>query len=315
MILLAPLQGYTDFIFRNVYARHYTGLDVAVSPYISLINGIKGYPLLAKDVLPVNNTSMPVIPQVIGNDPEYFIQMAAVLYDWGYNRLNWNMGCPIRSTVNKKKGAGLLPFPALVRDILEKTLPHIQGKLSIKLRLGYHSTAEIYQMIPVLNDFPLECIIIHPRTGRQMYEGEIHHDVLEDCLPLIRHKVVYNGDIVSLRDFNNIKTRYPSISQWMIGRGIFANPLLPAAIKGEAPISETDARKRLLSLILELYEASRPYRNEEQLVSKAKNFWKLFSLGFSNPAHVFGLIAHASSMAEIIPLTERIIHEQMLAGN
>jgi tRNA-dihydrouridine synthase len=200
----------------------------------------------------------------------------------------------------------------MVRDILERTLPLIQGKLSVKMRLGYYSDDEILEMIPVLNDFPLDYIIIHPRTGLQMYEGNIRHARLQECLPLIKHDVVYNGDITSLKDFKNIKMKYPSIQQWMLGRGIFCDPLLPARIKGETTITPEIAVQRFQYFIDDLYAESRKFRNEAQLVRKIKNFWKLFSMGFSDHDKVFGVIAHASSFVEIEHLTKKLLTEEKL---
>ena len=85
MIYLAPLHGYTDYIFRNVYVQYFNGIDIAISPFVSLTHGTKVNPRKVKDLLPENNTLMPVIPQILGNDSQLFIQMSDFLYNWGYN--------------------------------------------------------------------------------------------------------------------------------------------------------------------------------------------------------------------------------------
>jgi len=310
MIILAPLQGYTDFIFRNVYNRHYTGIDIAVSPFISLVHGEKGIPRIARDVLPENNHSMPVIPQILGNSPKHFIKMAEFIYKWGYKQINWNMGCPVKNVTRKKRGSGLLPFPELVREILEKVIPNIPQSLSVKIRLGLNKTDEIYQLIPVLNDFPLDNIIIHPRIGNQMYEGDIYHDVLKKCLPLIKHEIIYNGDIFSLADYQEIKNKYPTIKKWMIGRGVFYNPLLPAFIKGTpVPIVEKND-EHFLSFLLDLYKELQIFINNDRVIFKIKDLWKLFSKRFSEPDKVFNKIAHANTMEEITRITKMIIKEE-----
>ena len=312
MIFLAPMQGYTDFIFRNVYSRYYTGVDIAVSPFISLIDGKTNVPRVAKDVLPANNRAMPVIPQILGNNPEQFIAMAKKLAEWGYNSLNWNMGCPVKNTTRKKRGSGLLPHPGLVREILEEIIPNIPQRLSVKVRLGLIDTDEIYQLIPVLNDFPLEYVVIHPRVGIQMYEGKVYHDVLTDCLPLLKQEVVYNGDIYTLADYRAVEKKYPSIQKWMIGRGVLYNPLLPAIIKGKQLPSNDENVEIFLSFLLDLYSELQIYKNEEQLMPKVKDFWKLFSKRFVRADHVFSQISHTMSIDEVIVLTKKLIAEEMM---
>ena len=79
---------------------------------------------------------MPVIPQILGKEPELFIQMAHFLQDLGYDELNWNLGCPVKSIANNKRGSGMLPHPDLLRSILDKIIPAIGSQLSVKIRLG-----------------------------------------------------------------------------------------------------------------------------------------------------------------------------------
>ena len=312
MIYLAPLQGYTEYIFRNVYSRHYTGIDIAVSPFISLVHGVKINPRIAKDVLPSNNHLMPVIPQILGNNPEHFIRMCEFLYKLGYNQINWNMGCPVKNITRKKRGSGILPYPELVREILDKVIPNIPQSLSVKIRLGLNNENEIAQLIPVLNDFPLENIIIHPRIAKQMYEGNINHEIFQKNIPLIKHEIIYNGDIFTFKDFVTIKNKYPTIKKWMIGRGVFYNPLLPSLIKGEKMPDIESFNKQFLNFTSDLYNELKIYRKVHTMVSIAKNYWKLFSKGFANSEEIFKHISHANSMEEITNLSPTLLSNRQL---
>lgn len=307
MIILAPLHGFTDFIFRNVYSRHFTGIDLAVSPFISLSHGDKVNPRVAKDVLPANNLTMPVIPQILGKEPESFIQLCKFLHNWGYNEINWNLGCPVKSIANKKRGSGLLPYPDLVKSILEKVVPDIQQQLSVKLRLGYFHTDEIYKIITVLNEFPLKNICIHPRIGTQMYEGEIHHDRFNEITRLTKHDIIYNGDIVDLDSFTNIKQKYPTISKWMIGRGIYYNPWLPEEIKTNQEIDKQSQSLQLKDFFFDLYQELSKYKTEKQTVNKIKDLWRLFSFIFDKREQVLNQISHSFSIAEIEKSTLSIL--------
>ncbi len=307
MIILAPLHGYTDFIFRNVYERHFSGIDLAVSPFISLTHGDKINPRKAKDVMPANNHQIEVVPQILGNEPDLFIQMCDFLNNWGYNEINWNLGCPVKNIANKKRGSGLLPFPDLLREILEKILPNIRQNLSIKIRLGYFNSDEIFKIIPVLNDFPLKSICIHPRIGTQMYEGEIHHDTFEKIIPFFKHELIYNGDIVNLESYRQIKKSHPKINKWMIGRGAFYNPFLPSEIKNNGK-TEVEYKKQILLLFFkDLYYELSVHKTELSCINKIKDLWQLFCEMYSNKEEVLEQILHSHSLSEISDVTEHII--------
>jgi len=310
MIILAPLHGFTDFIFRNVYSRHYEGIDFAVSPFISLSHCDRVNPRQAKDVLPANNDSMPVIPQILGKDADSFIQMAAFLKDWGYDHLNWNLGCPVKSIANKKRGSGLLPYPDLLRSILDAIIPCISQQLSLKIRLGYYSTDEIYKLIPVFNNYPLENICIHPRIGIQMYEGDVQHEILQSVIGAFKHEIVYNGDITSFEEFCSMQQKYPLVSKWMIGRGIFSNPLLPLHIKEGRVVENSNEKEQFRLFINDLIKELKIYKTESQTVNKMKDLWRLFSCGFENQTIVLNQIIHVQQLEEMIKISNRIIENE-----
>ena len=75
-LLSSPLQGFTDYRFRNAQQKYFGGIDTFYSPYIRL-NGklvIKGS--YERDILPENNDTLEVIPQIITNDAEEFLFVA-----------------------------------------------------------------------------------------------------------------------------------------------------------------------------------------------------------------------------------------------
>ena len=88
--------------------------------------------------------------------------------------------------------------------------------------------------MPVFNRYPLEKIIIHARTGRQMYEGTVDIDAFAESAALSAHPVVYNGDITGIVGFQYLVRRFPEVREWMIGRGAVADPFLPVRLRNPA---------------------------------------------------------------------------------
>ena len=231
MIYLAPIQGTTDRIYRNLFPAYFKGVDLAIAPFISSSKKMKPENKLLREFHPDINTGIPSIPQIMSSDPDDFTKLANALYDMGCGTVNWNLGCPFPMVVKKGRGAGMLCCPARIESFLEKTMPAIKPKLSIKIRIGLKYPDEVLHLIPIFNRYPLEELIIHPRTGAQMYEGEVDLDMFAQCLNLLKHRVVYNGDIDSFEKHEMLAKRFGSIKRWMIGRGLIGNPFLAEEIK------------------------------------------------------------------------------------
>jgi tRNA-dihydrouridine synthase B len=231
MIYLAPLQGMTDRIYRNLFPVYFKGVDLAIAPFISSSKKIKPENKLLRELSPDQNTGIPTIPQIMSSNPDDFRTIANTLYDIGHCEVNWNLGCPFPMVVKKGRGSGMLCYPDRIESFLEKTIPALKPQLSIKLRIGLTYSDDVLQLIPIFNRFPLSELIIHPRTGKQMYEGEVDLDMFEQCLSLAKHRVVYNGDIDSVEKYKMVAQRFGSVNGWMIGRGLLGNPFLAEEIK------------------------------------------------------------------------------------
>lgn len=316
MIYLAPLQGYTEVEFRQAWASFFTGIDVAVSPFIPLSESLVFKAKHLRDVMPDQNSRMPVIPQVLGNEPGKFIRLAHRLADLGYESVNWNLGCPKPSVARKQRGSGLLPFPEKLRIILEKIIPHLPLQLSIKTRLGFQSPDEFYDLIGVYNDFPLESLMIHPRIGAQMYEGEMYLEVLDQVIGEIRHPIVFSGDIVNVDFFEMLKKRYPVINHWMLGRGVLVNPFLPEILtKGVTQLNDETIRRRQYNFVDELYcEIKDKYRRERTILNKMKDFWSYFSRWFINDSEIFNRLSHINSLSEFMPEARRYLGQAQISS-
>ena len=275
MLILAPMQGLTELMFRKVYHNCFPGaLDLAISPFLSLTHGnLADAWKKIDDVLPeANQDSIPVIPQILGKEPVEFVELANRLHEIGYTEVNWNIGCPMRRVTAKHRGSGILPYPDEVRSILDYIMPRLRPALSVKMRLGLHSPDEIFNLIPILNDYPLLNITIHPRTGKQQYSGQVDLDTFEQTLPLLKHQVIYNGDLCTVADFRRLRQRFPKIQHYMIGRGILYDPLLPLKIKNNHP---ADLKATLLFVTALADEINQLPIREESRMRKTKEYWCL----------------------------------------
>jgi tRNA-dihydrouridine synthase B len=272
-IYLAPMRGVTDAVYRNAFDANFNGIDVMMAPFISSVKSTRINPKLLKDILPVNNTTGTLIPQILSKSPEEFIILSQAIFDLGYKTVNWNLGCPYPMVAKKRRGSGLLPFPEEIDAFLEKVLLAIPNHLSVKVRLGRYHKEELFTLMPILNRYSLAEVIIHPRTGEQMYTGQVDLEAFRICTHHCIHPLVYNGDIISLESFQHLKHTFPSVSAWMIGRGILANPFLAEIIRsGQTQIADPLCRMRAFHDTLYEQYAQKLY-GPSHLLNRMKGVW------------------------------------------
>ncbi len=295
-LLSSPLQGFTDFRFRNAFHRYFGGIDTFYSPYIKL-NGklvIKGS--YERDILPENNTTLEVIPQIITNDAEEFLFVANYVQQLGYKELNWNLGCPYPMVAKCGMGSGLISNTSQIEHILKRVHNETDIIVSMKMRMGYENASEILDVFPILEQYPIKNIAIHARIGKQLYKGGVDLDSFQKCLDTSKQKIYYNGDITSVEKFRMMQERFPSIDHWMIGRGLIADPFLPSMIKNNT----TEYPKNRF----EIFEAFHDeiYREYDAYLSgptpirmKMLGFWEYFSESFSNPQKTLKKIKKAGN--------------------
>lgn len=350
-LLLAPLRGITDWPFRQAIARHFPGFHEAVAPFINP-HKPGGRRLASKlaplaDLLPEHNQLLPVVPQLLDNHPESFLAMGKRLEDLGYCRLNWNMGCPAPMVTRKGRGAAMLAKPDEICTLLDSVLPRLSCRLSLKMRLGMSNSHEILALLPRLNGYPLEELIIHPRLGIQQFKGQPDLDGFAAALAASAHPVIYNGDINSLEDFQRLCGRFPQVSGWMIGRGAIARPALaeeilgnelsrkpltelpmqpfteqpvesPAKLAANASTKSTEFLPRLAAFHDELFAAyAEKLSGPGHLLGKMKQFWLYFIASFPEQERFLKTIVRTHSLARYQEVVRAIFasaanHERLL---
>ena len=278
---MAPLRGVTDAIFRSTYAAHFEGIDLAVAPFVTTHAGRRIKPVHVRDLQPRDNRRLPVIPQILTKTAADCITLADHLFDMGYTTINLNCGCPFPQVANKGRGSGLLCTPEALDRLLDTVLTHIPNRLSIKTRLGRWRADEIQAVMTVFNRYPLESVIVHPRTGLQMYAGAPDLAMFAWCLGHCRHPVVYNGDIRSPEDFQTLTRRFEGVAGWMIGRGLLADPFLPGRLKTGRRVAvaeKTDRFRRFHDALFERYRGR--LNGPGHVLDRMKGLWRYFAQGF-----------------------------------
>lgn len=309
ILIMAPMRGITTMYYRQAFVRHFQGLDIAMAPFIPTVRAERINPRLLKDLLPENNAGLPLIPQLIGNNAADFVHMAKALHELGYDEINWNLGCPHKPIRNKRRGSGLLPHPEMVDAFLDEVFRESSCRVSVKVRLGVSGKTDLLQLIPVLNKYPLSEVIIHPRTAEQMYDGKADLDAFEEAFTALAPPVCYNGDINGPAFFRMVQDRFPSITRFMLGRGLLSNPFLCEIIK-EGSSHSGNAVKRIAAFhedLLAAYETV--LHGDHPVLGKMKEFWTYQSLHLSNGAKMFKKLKKARMLSSYRSIVSEFLQE------
>ena len=310
---LGPFQGITDAPFRNVFKRHFGGIDKFYTPFFTGIHKEEhAKNLQGEEIDPHCNDVETLTPQILSTDADEILRFAKQCQQLGYREINLNMGCPFPRVANKKRGSGLLPYPDKVEAMLEGVFEHIGDmKFSVKCRLGYFSPDEIDAIIPIFNRFPLSELIIHPRIGKQLYKGEADVKQFKALIPYINAPLVYNGDIFSVDSFKRIREAVQPVEQFMLGRGVLANPFLAEEIKNGN--TSDDKTQRLHAYVLDLYDDRlRHAGGSPKVLGRMKELWSYLMNSFEEPQVVWRKIKKINALKEYEDAVEFIFKENAL---
>lgn len=278
---LAPLHGITHYLYRNCLVRHTTSIKTAITPFFSIQESAKLNLRKYKDLLPENNTTLEIIPQLIGNNPQHFLDTVEKLAQLGYTRFNWNLGCPVSQIVRKQRGCGLMPYPEKIEEVIRMVTEKTTYKISLKMRLGLKKSEESEEILKRMNYYPLDFIVLHPRLGIQQYEGTPDYDLFEKQMRLSKHRIIYSGDINSVKKFIELKHRFISVNDWMLGRGILQNPFLVEQIQanlGEISINTKPYSLRLFEFYKELVNTYLTHGTEKGTFAHLKELWHYLAI-------------------------------------
>lgn len=217
-IAFAPLQGYTDAVYRRAHWECVSGVDEYYTPFVRIEKGeVRRKDL--RDTDPAANEGVPTVPQVIARDGDEFARLCDALQSQGWSRIDLNIGCPFPMQVKAGRGCGLLQHPERVEEILREMQRRPEVTFSVKMRLGQESETEGLAVMPVINEMPLVHVTLHPRLGKQQYKGMADQEAFARFMEVCRHPMVYNGDWSG--EWPEANGQLKGV---MIGRGLLARP-------------------------------------------------------------------------------------------
>lgn len=304
---LAPMEGITGHIYRNAYEKYFHNIDKYFTPFIVPNQSLSLKTKELRDLLPENNKGLNIVPQILTNDSEGFILTANKLKQLGYDEINLNLGCPAGTVVSKRRGSGFLAYPEELDKFLDEIYKIKDMKISIKTRLGKEMPEEFYNLIEIYNKYPLEELIIHPRTREDFYGNIPNLKIFKEALSLSKHSICYNGDIFTTENYNEIVKEFSEIDKVMLGRGILANPGLIGEIKDNKFISK-EILKEFHDEIFENYTVL--LSEDKNAMYRMKELWGYMSHIFTDNKKYYKKIKKAQKAKDYREAVSKLFEEQ-----
>jgi tRNA-dihydrouridine synthase B len=308
-LYLAPLQGLTDWIFRESFTEHIGRFDKTFTPFVRVQSGEFYRPSQCNDLLPAHNNFQKPVPQFLGKSADSFKRFEEFCLEHQYTEANINMGCPFPMITGKRMGAGLLAHPAEMAQLLEGIFANTKLKISIKCRLGQERSEEFEELIPIFNNFPLEELILHPRVGKQQYKGEVDMDAFARYAPQLKHPVCYNGDILTVADVERVQALVPQVDRFMIGRGILQNPFLLAEIRKQ-DISQKEKAAMLRGFHLSIIEhCKQKYSGDLHFLKRLEEMWEYHAEAFEGGRKIYKQVKKSKNLVQYEAAVFKAINE------
>lgn len=294
-LVLAPMEGVTDVVFRQVVAKagapdvFYTEFT-NVSSYASekgRHNALERLEIAKNEGLSRNGT--PIVAQIWGKNPEHFAETAAVLEDLGFDGLDINMGCPDKHVNKAGGGAAMIKTPELAVECIKKAKEATNLPVSVKTRLGFTYVDEYKEWIKLLLEQDLAALTVHLRTRKEMSKVDAHFELIPEIVKM-RDEIapetvlMINGDIRDMAHAKELSELNPGVDGFMIGRGVFANPF--CFTEKEPTPSEL---KELFLYHLDLFDAHRKKLEENgsyYSFEPLKHFYKVYFHNQPNSAEL-----------------------------
>ncbi|MCZ9887941.1 tRNA dihydrouridine synthase [Brachyspira hyodysenteriae] len=226
---LAPMAGYTDYVFRRLSRKFGAGL---------LVTELVSAAALARQVkktyryMEHKEDEYPISLQLFGANEDDYKRAIEITDLSGFSFIDINMGCPTKKVVKNNGGAGLLEDTDKMISVLNAVKSVSPLPVSVKIRLGLKrgEGGEIERALAMKENGA--CFLtLHGRYASDMYRGTADWEAIAKIKEALGEDYILigNGDIKSKEDA--VKAfDISKVDGIMVGRGAIGNPWIFAEL-------------------------------------------------------------------------------------
>lgn len=311
-VILAPMAGVSDLPFRLLCKEQGAGLlgMEMVSAKAIMYNSKN-----TEALMEIHPDEMPVSLQLFGSDADIISEMAKRIEDRPFSILDINMGCPVPKVVNNGEGSALMKNPALVREIVSKTVETVRKPVTVKIRKGFDGEhANAVEIAKAAEDAGAAAVAVHGRTREEFYSGKADWKIIAEVKKAVNIPVIGNGDVTDGESAKRMLEE-TGCDGVMIGRAARGNPWIFREVTAYLENGRKEPRpeaEEVKDVILRHAELQTRYKGEYIGIREMRKHIAWYTAGYPHSAKFRGRINEIEGMEELRKGIEEIFSPHQL---
>ena len=311
-VILAPMAGVSDLPFRLLCKEQGAGLlgMEMVSAKAIMYNSKN-----TEALMEIHPDEMPVSLQLFGSDADIISEMAKRIEDRPFSILDINMGCPVPKVVNNGEGSALMKNPALVREIVSKTVETVRKPVTVKIRKGFDGEhANAVEIAKAAEDAGAAAVAVHGRTREEFYSGKADWKIIAEVKKAVNIPVIGNGDVTDGESAKRMLEE-TGCDGVMIGRAARGNPWIFREVTAYLENGRKEPRpeaEEVKDVILRHAELQTRYKGEYIGIREMRKHIAWYTAGYPHSAKFRGRINEIEGMEELRKGIEEIFSTHQL---
>ncbi len=285
--VLAPMEDVTDIAFRQVVYK--AGRPDVFFTEFTNVEGLKsknGYKAVSKR-LKFEKKEKPIIAQIWGLTPQNYYEATKDIIKRGFDGVDINMGCPIKSVIKKGACSALINNHKLASQIIKAVKDASKNKISVsvKTRIGFNKDQTV-EWVPFLLKHNISALTLHARTVKELSKVPAKWESIKKAVEIrnslkVKTVIIGNGDIDSTEKIKTYAKKY-KCEGIMVGRGIFKNLFIFNKNKNFDDLNIYE-KLEFLEYHLKLYLK---YKGNKAPIYPIRKYFKIYIKGFKQASSI-----------------------------
>ena len=226
-IILAPMAGVTDYPFRKMvrlFGNHLLFTEMIPAEGLKYNKKII---LQMKEIQQETNIAI----QLLGHEIDPMIFAAKLAEQAGAQRIDINMGCPVKKIIQSHAGCYLMRDVDYAAKLAQAVVQSVQIPVTVKTRLGLDENhINVVELAQKLEEAGISGITVHGRTQKQQYGGVVQTQWIQRVKESVSIPVIANGDVKDFESAQHMRQK-TGADGLMIGRAALGQPWILSAIE------------------------------------------------------------------------------------
>jgi len=268
--LLAPMDGVTEPVFRELVLRRNTAEDLggAFTEFVRVTDHPLPVRVLAAH-LGEKRFDTPVGLQLMGADQGALAETSRHAEIAGAPLLDLNFGCPAKGALRGCAGSATLTDPARVEATVRACAEAVDSiPVTAKMRAGFEDDALLEDNVRAAEAGGAALVTVHCRTKAEQYTPELDWSRIARAVDAARGPVCGNGGVKTHADLERMRTE-TGCEFVMVGHGALADPWVFTG----TTVSPAEAARFLLEYSERLCDAGASTKGSVQRVKQLLSHW------------------------------------------